>query len=308
MPKISIITPCYNMEAYIAELIDSVRAQTFTDWEHVVVNDGSTDGTKAVVEKYLNLEPRLRLFEQPNQGVCSARNNGFRVSSPDSTYLYFLDADDILEPEMLSTVIDYLDRHTNVGLAFCDYIRIDENNRQVEEPTWPRLVPTRFGIRELPRSAPNTPLSSIFAGAPVMESLSVLRRSVFQQTRWWDEKLGQHGEGIDLFLQFALLSEVHFIPEKLYRYRRHPGQSSADPLKQCQRARLVAKWRSMGGLTREQRRAVRSAIRFSEGRLVAWIAFKGAKAFWKGRRFRRAVRSCLSMAFRYVAYFDFRRV
>lgn len=308
MPKVSIITPCHNAEAFIGQLIESVRAQTLADWEHVIVDDGSTDGSRAVVERYLKLEPRLRLIEQPNRGVCNARNRGFGECSADSPYVYFLDADDVIEPGMLAVMVEYLERRPEAGLAYCDYISIDEHNRRIEEPTWPRCVPTRFGLRELPYSEPKTPLVSIFAGAPVMESLSVLRRSVFQRTRRWDETLGQHGEGIDLFLQFALLSEVHFVPEKLYRYRRHPVQSSADPLKRHQRAKLVAKWRGMEGLTKEQRRIVRSAIRFSQGRLLAWRAFNGAATFWKRRRFMRAGRAYLSTAFRYIAYFDFHRV
>lgn len=307
MPKVSVITPCHNAEKYVAQLIESLRAQTFADWEHVIVDDGSTDGSKAVIEKYLRLEPRLRLLEQPNRGVCNARNRGFGACSADSTYLYFLDADDVLEPGMLAALIGYLDRHPEAGLAYCDFINIDEDGRRIEEPRPPRYVPTRFGIRELPPSEPKTPLVSIYAGAPVMESLSVLRRSVFERTRRWDEDLGQHLEGIDLFMQFALLSEVHFISEKLYRYRRHPAQSSADPLNLRQRARLMSKWQSIEGLTTAQRRTVRAAIRFSEGRLVARGALNGAATFWKGRRFGRAARAYLSTAYRYLAYFDLYR-
>lgn len=94
MPKVTIVIPLYNTEAFIADALESVLAQTFTDWECIVVNDGSTDRSAEIVEEYVKKDARIRLIHQPNQGVCGARNAGAAHASPDSQYLFFLDADD----------------------------------------------------------------------------------------------------------------------------------------------------------------------------------------------------------------------
>ncbi|MHC5719331.1 MAG: glycosyltransferase family 2 protein, partial [Nostoc sp.] len=101
MPKVSIVTPCYNAEKFIGKAIESLIAQTFTDWEYVVVDDGSTDKSKEIVADYLTIAPRMRLIKQSNSGTCVTRNNGFKACFLESQYLLFFDADDCLEPQML---------------------------------------------------------------------------------------------------------------------------------------------------------------------------------------------------------------
>ncbi|HEV2140247.1 MAG TPA: glycosyltransferase family A protein, partial [Candidatus Dormibacteraeota bacterium] len=93
MTRVSVITPCHQAAAYIDEMLDSVTAQTLTDWEHVVVDDGSPDDSADRVMRRLELEPRLRLVRQANSGAIAARNRGFDVSDRTTEYLLFLDAD-----------------------------------------------------------------------------------------------------------------------------------------------------------------------------------------------------------------------
>ena len=81
MPKVSIITPCYKGERFIGRTIESVLAQTWTDWEYVVVDDGSPDGSMEVVAAHAAREPRLALLRQPNGGMENARNSGFAACS-----------------------------------------------------------------------------------------------------------------------------------------------------------------------------------------------------------------------------------
>lgn len=97
--QISICIPCYNQEQYIGECLDSILAQTFDDYEIIVVDDGSTDGSAAIVQKYADRCPVLRLIKQKNQGVVSARNNA--ISAACGQYIYPLDADDKLAPDCL---------------------------------------------------------------------------------------------------------------------------------------------------------------------------------------------------------------
>ena len=108
MPRVSVITPCYNAGRFIGETIESVLKQSFSDWEYTLVDDGSTDNSREVITSYLKNDSRLRLISQPNRGVAAARNLGFEASSKESKFLLFLDADDVLEQDMLKVFAYYL--------------------------------------------------------------------------------------------------------------------------------------------------------------------------------------------------------
>ena len=96
---VSIITPLYNGEAFVAQTIDSVLAQTYTNWEMIIINDGSKDNSENIVRTYCDLDPRIKLFNQPNAGSAAARNNGIRRA--EGRYIALLDADDLCEPFFL---------------------------------------------------------------------------------------------------------------------------------------------------------------------------------------------------------------
>lgn len=292
MPKVSIITPCYNGARFVEKTIASVRAQSFTDWEHILVDDGSTDNSAQLIAGCVERDSRLKLIRQPNGGVSNARNNGFKACSKTSIYIYFPDADDCLDPEMLEVMVNYLDKHTQVGLAYCDYDWIDEHDRFVEKTEYPRYAPSAFRVRCLPHSEPLTPFVSVFCWAPVMENVSVLRRSVFEQTPGWDENLGQIGESVDLFLHFALISEIHFVPRRLYKYRQHGGQATAIKSRiGKQKQKVTAKWLNMPGLGPTQQKILRDAYRFQIGLLKSYQMLLAAREHWKKREFEYAARN-----------------
>lgn len=106
MPVISIITPVYQAEALLPACIESVLAQTFPDWELLVIDDGSRDGSAAVCDRYGAADARIRVFHKANGGVSSARNLGLEQARGE--YLAFLDADDRFEPAMLETLLGLL--------------------------------------------------------------------------------------------------------------------------------------------------------------------------------------------------------
>lgn len=101
---VSIIMPAYNVDEYIEESIRSIQAQTYPNWELIVVNDGSTDTTQAVVERLASQDSRIRLVTQPNGGVSRARNRGLELARGE--YISFLDGDDLWEPTFLRELID----------------------------------------------------------------------------------------------------------------------------------------------------------------------------------------------------------
>jgi len=136
MEKVSIITPTFNSEKYISETIRSVQNQSHKNWEMIIVDDGSTDNTKAIVSDFALNDSRIKLFElHQNSGAGVARN--FALSKTSGRYITFLDADDLWQPEKLAKQIDFL-KSNNLHFTFCFYDCIDENgiplNKRIEAP------------------------------------------------------------------------------------------------------------------------------------------------------------------------------
>ena len=94
-PKISVIMPVYNVERYVSKSIESIINQSFNDFELIIVNDGSTDNSKEIIEKYAKLDSRITIINKENEGVASARNLGIDRSI--GKYLFFCDSDDYAE-------------------------------------------------------------------------------------------------------------------------------------------------------------------------------------------------------------------
>ena len=121
MPRFSIIIPVYNVESYLRECLDSVLGQTFTDWEAICVNDGSTDGSAAILDDYARRDKRFLIIAQPNGGLSAARNTGLAAATGE--YMLFLDSDDWVEPTMLKQ----LAHHCNSTDMLCFACRRTDN-------------------------------------------------------------------------------------------------------------------------------------------------------------------------------------
>ena len=105
--RFSVVIPVYNVERYLRDCLDSVRRQSYTDWEAVCVNDGSTDGSAAILEEYAANDQRFKVVVQPNGGLSAARNTGMAKAEGD--YVVFLDSDDWLEDHALETLAKNMD-------------------------------------------------------------------------------------------------------------------------------------------------------------------------------------------------------
>jgi glycosyltransferase involved in cell wall biosynthesis len=123
MAKISIITPVYNGEKYLRQAMDSVISQSLEDWELIVVDDGSSDGTPEILSEYT--DPRIIKLHQVNSGEAAARNTGLYHARGE--YIAFLDADDIFLPNRLFLLSEFLDQHTDFGVVFSNGYISDEN-------------------------------------------------------------------------------------------------------------------------------------------------------------------------------------
>lgn len=115
-PIVSIVVPCYNKGRFLAETLDSVMNQCFTDWECVIINDGSSDNTETIAKEYCLRDERFRYISQGNLGVSAARNNGILQSS--GKYLLPLDSDDLLSERYLSEAVPYMEGHPECKLVY----------------------------------------------------------------------------------------------------------------------------------------------------------------------------------------------
>ena len=117
MPRISIVIPCFNRERFLPETLDSLNAQTFSDWEAIVVDDGSTDGSLSIARDYARRDARFRALcrEGGHNGANSCRNKGLAESKGD--YLIFLDSDDLLASTCLENRVVAMDRASDCGFG-----------------------------------------------------------------------------------------------------------------------------------------------------------------------------------------------
>lgn len=144
MEKVSIVTPCYNGEKYVGETIESVIAQSYTNWEMLIVDDGSKDNSANVIQRYAEKDKRIKLLRQKNAGSAAARNNGIKNAS--GRYIALLDADDIWCPNFLEEQIKYLKEHNAVCVA-CAYDHIDNLSQPVLHTTTVKPIITLKDMR-----------------------------------------------------------------------------------------------------------------------------------------------------------------
>lgn len=124
-PLVSVIVPCYNMERFISDTIDSVRRQTYPHWELLIVDDASTDGTVDVIQKHCAQEDRIHFVVKPkHSGIADTRNQCLKMAK--GRYLAFLDADDLWHPEKLEQQLQFMTEQ-NIGFSYSSYDCVDES-------------------------------------------------------------------------------------------------------------------------------------------------------------------------------------
>ena len=138
--KVSIIIPCYNMEQYLAETLDSVVAQTYNNWECIIVDDASTDNTELIVNNYCNKDNRFRYIKQENKGVSAARNNGIKQTNGE--LILPLDGDDIIDKTYLEKAVKYISTHTETKLVYCKAAFIGQKTGEwtLEEYSYEKII------------------------------------------------------------------------------------------------------------------------------------------------------------------------
>jgi len=224
-PTVSVVVPVHNVETTVAETLRSLLAQTFRDFEVIVVDDGGTDGSMEIVGMFD--DPRIRIRRQLNGGLNSARNAGLRLAR--GRLVAFLDADDLWRPDMLARHVAHFDAHPEVGISYSPSALIGENGRSLGIRQRPKL--RDIGARDV---ICRNPLGNGSAG--------VFRREVFDDVAftdadgkpcWFDETFRQSTD-IECWMRIVALSDWRFrgVPETLVQYRVCAGGLSANTERQ----------------------------------------------------------------------------
>ena len=223
MPKVSVLIPTYNQARYVSEAIESALVQTYSDYEIVVVDDGSTDGTGAVAEAYI---PRVRVIHQENRGESGARNAGLQATSGE--YIAFLDGDDVYLPDKLERQVNVLGTHQEVGVAYSDVYLWDTTAGQSQAL---RLFPGQ--------GAPSgNVLERLVRGNLLTIHAALVRRECLETVGFFDETIHTFPDW-ELWLRLAANYEFFYLPGPVARYRLHPGMVSRNRQKMWQGALTV---------------------------------------------------------------------
>jgi glycosyltransferase involved in cell wall biosynthesis len=233
-PSVSVIIPAYNSEAYVGEAIASVLGQTHEDFELIVVDDGSTDGTRDRASAFR--DDRIQVISTANQGVGPARKTGLDVSAGE--IITYLDADDRWRPKKLATELELLRAEPAVGVTFANFVRFTDEGEWL--PDQFRFYHELSGIRT--RAAAAGPGRVIegssfealvgFGEFPTFQQAMAFRREVISDIR--PASLEKDAEGVITFhedLDFCLRAfartRVAFFTEPLVEVRRHEGNATA---------------------------------------------------------------------------------
>lgn len=210
---VSVITPCYNGERYLAETIESVLGQTYANWEMIVIDDGSTDRSADIAAAYAARDSRIQLLTQSNAGAACARNAGIRQAR--GRYIALLDADDVWEPVFLERQLAFMEEKDAI-CACSAYRRIDEQGREIQHPTVPMAVITPRDMRVMNRIGCLTGLydSKRYGKVFLREELKSIRDDY---AYWYDI--------------VSLEGKAYGNPEILARYRVLSGSTTGNKLR-----------------------------------------------------------------------------
>lgn len=216
MPRVSFVIPAYNAEPYLRPALQSVRDQTYADFEAVVIDDGSTDGTNAIIREFVDADSRFRLLAKPNTGLIDSLNRG--LAEARGELIARFDADDICRPERLAVQMAYLDANPNCIAVGSGITVIDEEGRTLREiqPAAMRVAPPIDG---------NFPPTSLLLTHPTV----TFRKSAVVRSGGYSAAY-EAAEDYELWLRIRALGDIVELPQALIYYRQHGASVSSRKL------------------------------------------------------------------------------
>ena len=235
-PKVSVVMSVYNGEKYLREAIESILNQTFTDFEFIIINDGSTDRTGEILSNYN--DSRMVIREQGNKGLAQSLNRGIRKSR--GQYIARMDADDISNAERLEKQVSFLDTHPEYVMVGTNAMVMDKDGVMLYETNLSR----------------NDEEIRVFlnSGNPFYHGSVMFRRDAVLKAGLYDETVVQYFEDYLLWHKLAVLGKMANFPDVLYYYRLVPSSicilSASLGRKKW---RIIRKYLEMGVLTKQEK-------------------------------------------------------
>jgi len=223
----------YNGERYLREAVESILAQTYPDFEVIIIDDGSSDASAGMLEEFARRDDRVRLVRQENIGLTRTLNKAIELSGGE--LLARMDADDIAMPDRLRRQVEFMQQHPRVVLLGGAYELIDGRGRLLTRITPP---------------LDDQPLQELaLAGrTPICHPLAMMRRDAVLKTGGYDESL-KVAQDLDLWLRLGEVGELACLPDVLLKYRQHEESvSEAKQALQVQNMRLACEraWKRRG--------------------------------------------------------------
>jgi glycosyltransferase involved in cell wall biosynthesis len=208
-PRVSVVMAVYNGEAFLSQAVESILAQTFADFEFVVIDDGSTDSTESLLGEYSRRDSRIQVTRQPNAGYVAALNAGCAVARGE--LIARMDADDLSEPGRLARQVAFLDERPEVAVVGSSLLLITAEGRP-------------FYIAAYPQE-PDDARGALARGNPLGHSTVLIRRSALEAVGGYRAAFVD-AEDYDLWVRIARSYEIANLPDLLGCYRIHPDNTS----------------------------------------------------------------------------------
>jgi len=210
-PEVSCILPVYNGEGYIAEAVQSVLIQTYENFELIIIDDGSRDGSPAILRSFAEKDPRVKIITKENGGIVSALNAGLEAAR--GKYIARMDADDIMFPNRLELQRNFLEAHPEVVMVGGLLHSIDEHGRGIQEPD-------NHNVGKDPVFMPHNLLIYPPKAPRPLHPLIMLRKKALQEIGGYRDAY-RHVEDYDMYLRICKCGKVADIQEMLLYYRIH---------------------------------------------------------------------------------------
>ncbi len=242
-PKVSVLMPAYNSEKYIGEAIESILNQTFTDFEFIIINDGSTDNTAKIVRKYAKKDKRIKFVDnKKNKGVTKTRNELLKLAKGE--YIACMDSDDISLPTRFEKQIKYMNEHPECGVLGTWYEVFDKQNY-------------------ISRFASKITILKLLHGCAVCNPSAMIRKSVIDRNNLEYNNNFNWCEDYEFWSRMIFFTEIHTLQSVLLKYRWHNTNISVEHAKKQDELANIVKQNIVNRLTddKDQQRLLLSSLK-----------------------------------------------
>lgn len=206
MPKVSVVMAVYNGEKYLKEAVDSILNQTYTDFEFIIINDGSTDNSLNILNSFKEKDERIKIISRENKGLVYSLNEG--VNMAQGEYIARMDADDISEPDRFEKQLQYM-RENELAVCGSYATKINSFGEKIGEMNY---SPSEKKIK-----------SFTLLHSPFIHPSVIFKKDVFEKVSGY-QKFFKHIEDYELWTRIVFKYKTGNLPERLLKYRIHDDQ------------------------------------------------------------------------------------